>query len=97
MLERVCHNCGKVLNGDLYPYVCPYCNYHRYGENGEYAPTPEMMELARKVVGIQEEPPIRQRKSRERGGFTDEEILALGLYPDDEKYKMSLISRILGK
>ena len=55
------------------------------------------MELARKVVGIQEEPPKRQRRSRERGGFTDEEILALGLYPDNEKYKMSLISRILGK
>lgn len=29
--------------------------------------------------------------------FNDEEILALGLYPDDEAYKMSLISRILGK
>lgn len=30
-------------------------------------------------------------------GFSDEEILALGLYPKDEEYKMSLISRILGK
>lgn len=29
--------------------------------------------------------------------YTDEEILALGLYPDDELYKMSLISRIIGK
>lgn len=29
-------------------------------------------------------------------GFSDEEILALGLYPDDELYKMALISRILG-
>lgn len=30
-------------------------------------------------------------------GFSDEEILIYGLYPDDELYKMSLISRILGK
>lgn len=30
-------------------------------------------------------------------GFSDEEILALGLYPKSETYKMSLISRILGK
>lgn len=28
-------------------------------------------------------------------GFSDEEILALGLCPDDELYKMALISRIL--
>ena len=30
-------------------------------------------------------------------GFSDEEILALGLYPDDELYRMALISKILGK
>lgn len=29
--------------------------------------------------------------------FSDEEILAMGLYPQNESYKMSLISRILGK
>lgn len=28
-------------------------------------------------------------------GYSDEEILALGLYPKDETYKMSLISQIL--
>lgn len=30
-------------------------------------------------------------------GFSNEEILAMGLYPDDEGYKMSLISNILNK
>lgn len=30
-------------------------------------------------------------------GFSDEEILAMGLYPNDEGYQMSLISRILNK
>ena len=34
---------------------------------------------------------------KSRKGFSDEEILALGLYPKDEGYKMSLISRILGR
>lgn len=96
MLERICHECGNKIELNHNP-ICPICGYNEYRENGEYAPTPEMMELARKVAGIQEEPPKRQRRHRERGSFTDEEILALGLYPDDEKYKMSLISRILGK
>ncbi len=30
-------------------------------------------------------------------GFTDEEILGAGLYPDDEAYEMHLISKILDK
>ena len=29
--------------------------------------------------------------------YSEEELLALGLYPPDEHYKMSLISMILGK
>ena len=36
----------------------------------------------------------RKEKSRK---FSDEEILALGLYPQDEGYKMHLISQILDK
>lgn len=37
------------------------------------------------------------KKRKNRGSFfSNEEILALGLYPKDEGYKMSLISRILG-
>ncbi|MCM1100785.1 MAG: hypothetical protein NC079_02450 [Clostridium sp.] len=35
-------------------------------------------------------------KEKKERGFSDEEILALGLHPDDEGYKMSLISWILG-
>ena len=37
----------------------------------------------------------KKRKNR-RSFFSNEEILALGLYPKDEGYKMSLIARILG-
>ena len=40
---------------------------------------------------------VREEHKRSRRGFSDEEILALGLYPKDEGYKMSLISRILGR
>ena len=39
----------------------------------------------------------QKRQKVKWGGFSDEEILIYGLYPDDELYKMSLISRILGK
>lgn len=40
---------------------------------------------------------VREEHKRSHRGFSDEEILALGLYPKDEGYKMSLISRILGR
>lgn len=41
---------------------------------------------------------IRHQKKRRKilRDFSDEEILAMGLYPQNESYKMSLISRILG-
>ena len=39
---------------------------------------------------------IVSEKNKKSKGFSDEEILALGLYSNDEGYKMSLISRILG-
>ncbi len=34
---------------------------------------------------------------REKFEFSNEEVLALGLYPNDEGYKMSLISQIVGR
>ena len=40
---------------------------------------------------------VREEHQKSHMGFSDEEILALGLYPKDEGYKMSLISRILGR
>lgn len=43
-------------------------------------------------------PVLQQRANREKSsGFSDEEILAMGLYPKDEGYKMSLVSRIVGR
>lgn len=40
---------------------------------------------------------VKYKEPKRRRGFTEEEILALGLYPDDEAYKMSIISNILSK
>ncbi len=40
---------------------------------------------------------VREEHEKSHMGFSDEEILVLGLYPKDEGYKMSLISRILSK
>lgn len=40
---------------------------------------------------------INKKEAVEQPIFTDEECLALGLHPKDAGYKMSLISRILGK
>ena len=44
-----------------------------------------------------EENGIMPKQKQKNKGFTDEEIFALGLYPDDEAYKMSLISKIINK
>ena len=62
--------------------ICPYCGT-------EIFPT---VEESNKILKRNE---IKQNKQRQIG-FSNEEILALGLHPDDEGYKMSLISRILG-
>ncbi len=59
-----------------------------------------LIKLGRSDVPVQksDHPDTRRsRNKKKRRGFTDEEILGLGLYPDDEKYKMSLISKILDK
>lgn len=37
----------------------------------------------------------REKVRKSRTGLSEEEILALGLYPNEEGYGMSLISRIL--
>ena len=62
--------------------ICPYCGYEQY-----------------KLEDVQSGIKYAKRKCRERrkDGISEEEILALGLYPKDEAYKMSLISRILGR
>lgn len=78
----MCLQCGKKIDNKF--DKCE-CGYMRYGKNNEYAP--DMSLLSR----------VGKSKKRQQSIFSDEEILALGLYPKDEGYKMSLISKILGK
>ncbi len=79
-----CIDCGKEAGDNR---ICPYCGFEIYVDVPEsvYRDARAFMNGA------------YASKSQKKRGFTDEEILALGLYPKDEGYKMSLISRILGK
>lgn len=85
-----CLSCGKTIG--MWDKQCKYCGANQFGDNNEFYPDAQSMREAKRILNGQKQKPIRQRK-----GLTDEEILAAGLYPKDEGYKMSLIARILGK
>lgn len=73
-------------------HYCPHCNANQYGDNDEYYPDENAYRNAKKNMNAS-----GRNGKKKKSVFSDEEILALGLYPEDEGYKMSLISRILGK
>lgn len=90
MSENWCLQCGKTIG--LWEEKCPYCGTNQFGENNEYKPNAKSYAMARKALNMNND---NRQKNKNR--FTDEERLALGLHPKDEGYKMSLISKILGK
>ena len=90
MSLKPCLQCGKRI--EKWDKQCKYCGANQFGINNEYYPDAKAFRDAKKLMAGQQLPSRKQRK-----GFTDEEILATGLYPKDEGYKMSLISRILGR
>ena len=103
---RICFDCGKEFNDRL--TICPHCGCNMYGDNGEYAPTEEEKRQACMLLGYDYDKLLnapkksfwhkrKERKAAKCRGFSDEEILALGLYPDDEAYRMSLITKIINK
>lgn len=79
--RMLCFECLKEIGKER---ICPYCG-------AEIFPTVEEANriLKRNIA--------KTKKKRRSKGLDDEEVLSLGLYPKDEGYKMSLISRILGK
>lgn len=88
--KNFCLLCGKTIG--MWDKVCPYCGERQFGEHDEYYPTARDIRKAKRMLS--------QGGKKKRGKepvFTDEEILATDLYPNDEGYRMSLISRILGK
>lgn len=67
---------------DRFAEVCPYCGEQQYDDEPVQKPVINKMRM--------------KRESKEPL-FSDEEILALGLYPNDEGYRMSIISQIAEK
>ena len=55
----------------------------------------DMLSIIKKILKELNNP--KTLKEPKRNGFSDEEILALGLHPDDVGYKISLISKKLNK
>lgn len=88
MRKDVCIRCNKYI--ELGAEIYPYCGMNQFDE--EFL-AEQAKEDAKKLLKSLK----KSNKNSKQNGFTDEEILALGLYPEDEGYKMSLISRILGK
>lgn len=77
----VCRYCGYNMSNGL--RLCPQCgkSTEHYNRNIE-----KVLEAGQP-----------KRKRSFLYDYSEEEQLALGLYPKDETYKMSLISRILGR
>lgn len=77
----VCKYCGYNMSNGL--RLCPQCgkSTEHYNRNVE-----KVLEAGQP-----------KRKRSFLYDYSEEEQMALGLYPKDETYKMSLISRILGK
>lgn len=82
--KKDCKKCGMVVY--MLPTLteCPYCGSTEFVQH-----------KIRKIRHFSKS--ISVNRKREKSSLTDEEILGVGLYPKDEGYKMSLISRILGK
>lgn len=85
--KKFCLQCGRQI--DFFEKKCKYCGTNQYGKNNEYYPSDKFIRKVEKQLK-------KQSKQRDEG-LSEEEILALGLYPKDESYKLSLISIILGK
>ncbi len=83
-----CLKCGKEIKNNR---ICPYCGREQYRE-----PNQEAYREAEQLLARMNVPPKKEKREK-RPMFTDEERLAIGLYPDDEGYKMSLIAKITGK
>lgn len=83
--------CWKCIEDIGNKRICPYCGYDQF----EDYPS---LEESKKIIEdfIKKNAPTRNESILEPM-FTDEERLALGLYPQNEDYKMALITKILYK
>ncbi|MDD6235479.1 MAG: hypothetical protein PUB17_09930 [Lachnospiraceae bacterium] len=82
-----CLQCGMDMHKP--ERICPYCKSVQYEE-------PSAVNMAAAAKALNGRAAGRKSKSR-LYDYTDEELLATGLYPDDEAYRMGLISNVLNK
>jgi len=80
-----CLQCGMDMHKPN--RICPYCKTVLYEE-----PSAANMAMAANISNSR----AHGRKSK-LYDYTDEELLATCLYPDDDAYRMGLISNVLNK
>lgn len=94
----ICINCGEAIGH--WDKVCSNCGYHQFGENDEFYPSKEDVNKIARGIRRQTKVSVNTGlggKRKRLTEYSEEEILGTGMYPKDENYKMSLISRILGR
>jgi len=83
----ICEYCGYDMGSDEL-LLCPKC----------WKPTKYYdKSVEKKLLNELQKAEKLKKKRSILYDYSDEELLALNLYPQDETYKMSLISRILGR
>lgn len=87
-----CLQCGEEIGNININRICPYCGMEQY-EDPQCEISIDLLQSLQPPHAPQ--PPKKKRTLLHH--YSEEEILALGFYPKDETYKMSLISIILGK
>ena len=86
--QKYCKKCSAMVYMLYGVKECPYCGCTDLVENfGETDSQKVEISFSRD----------KEMTCKRTSIFDDEERLALGLHPKDEGYKMSLISKILGK
>lgn len=105
MADWTCISCGKQIG--IFDEKCKYCGEAQYDEVEDEPIEKISVEDSKRILkrnGLSMDNGCDFNRNYDYTSkrapltiFSDEEKLALGLYPKDEGMKMSLISRILNK
>ncbi len=98
--NSICANCYKTIK--ITDRRCKYCGCLQYDEESwkdicevtRVALMNDRIEKSRQVAQRQANSKQNRKRFKE---WSEEELLATGLYPKNECIKMGLIARILGK
>lgn len=97
MDKQFCLDCGNKIK--RFVDKCPYCgfDYIEFNKPKKASFDDMVSETLKKELYTRKVKKANKKANKKSLIYSEEEILALGLYPKDECYKMSLISKILGK